>query len=133
MSIVARHRGGFANEIEIDGVHRLLTDEPAAHGGADRGPSATQVLGAALAACTAATLEMYARRKGWEVQPLEVTVEVSYEGPVPSAFEVGLALPPGLDAEQRRRLLRIAEKCPVHKTLAGATPVTVAERREPPR
>lgn len=130
MSIVARSRGGFATEIEVDGVHRLVSDEPAAQGGADRGPSPTRLLAAALASCTASTMEMYAQRKGWDVQPLEVEVKVTYDGPVPSAFDVGVDLPERLDAEQRKRLLRVAAKCPVHKAIAGATPVTVAERPE---
>lgn len=133
MSVVARNRGGLATEVEIDGVHRLLTDEPTAYGGADRGPSPTRMLGAALASCTASTLEIYARRKGWTIQPLEVTVEIAYDGPTPSAFEVGVTLPASLDEEQRRRLLRIAAKCPVHKALAGATEVTVRERPEAER
>jgi hypothetical protein len=63
--------------------------------------------------------------------PVEVDVEVGYEGPVPTEFEVGLKLPAGLDDEQRRRLLVIATKCPVHKVIAGEAHVNVTERLEP--
>jgi putative redox protein len=73
---------------------------------------------------------MYANRKGWEVGPLEVDVEMTYDGPVPTSFEVGLKLPGDLDDEQRRRLLVIATKCPVHKVLAGEAHVNVVERLE---
>jgi putative redox protein len=73
---------------------------------------------------------MYAQRKGWDVGAVEVDVEVGYEGPVPTSFEVGLKLPGDLDPEQRRRLLVIATKCPVHKVLAGEAHVNVTERLE---
>jgi putative redox protein len=73
---------------------------------------------------------MYAERKGWDVGAIEVDVDVSYDGPVPSTFAVALKLPPELSEEQRRLLLRVAAKCPVHKALTGDTRVTVAERQE---
>jgi putative redox protein len=129
--IVARRVEGYAHDVEIEGGHELRADEPGAAGGADTGPSPTRLLGASLASCIAITVEMYAERKGWDVGPVEVDVEVGYEGPVPTDFEVGLKLPAGLDAEQRRRLLTIATKCPVHKVLAGEAHVKVVERLEP--
>ncbi|HEY3552734.1 MAG TPA: OsmC family peroxiredoxin, partial [Solirubrobacterales bacterium] len=61
---------------------------------------------------------------------VEVDVEMLYEGVVPTNFEVGLKLPDHLDAEQKRRLLVIATKCPVHKVLAGEAHVNVVERLE---
>jgi putative redox protein len=127
--IVARHRDGFAHEIEIDG-HSLTVDEPAEAGGADAGPRPTRLLAASLAGCVAITVEMYAERKGWELGPVEVDVEMAYDGPVPSSFEVGLKLPAELSGEQRRRLLTIASHCPVHKVLVGEASVTVSERLE---
>ncbi|MGE5336155.1 MAG: OsmC family protein [Nitrososphaerota archaeon] len=129
MRIVARRREGYAHDIEVDG-HELRVDEPPAAGGTDTGPRPTTLLGASLAGCVAITVEMYAGRKGWDVGALEVDVEMSYEGAVPSRFEVGLKLPEQLDAEQRRRLLVIATKCPVHKVLAGEVQVEVVERVE---
>ena len=129
MRIVARRVEGYAHDVELEG-HDLRVDEPAEAGGADTGPRPTQLLGASLAGCIAITVEMYAQRKGWDVGAVEVDVEMSYDGPVPSSFEVGLKLPTELDEEQRRRLLLIATKCPVHKVLAGEAHVNVVERLE---
>jgi putative redox protein len=129
--IVARRVEGYAHDVELEGGHDLRVDEPPEAGGADTGPRPTQLLGASLAGCIAITVEMYAQRKGWDVSAIEVDVEVGYDGPVPTSFEVGLKLPAELDEEQRRRLLVIATKCPVHKVLAGETHVNVTERLEP--
>jgi len=130
LRIVARRRQGFAHNVEVDG-HTVRVDEPPEAGGEGSGPRPTTLLGASLAGCIAITVEMYAQRKGWDVGPLEVDVEMSYEGPVPTSFEVGLKVPPHLDAEQKRRLLVIATKCPVHKVLAGEAHVHVIERLGP--
>ncbi len=129
MRIVARRRQGYAHDVELEG-HDLRVDEPPEAGGTDTGPRPTQLLGASLAGCIAITVEMYANRKGWDVGAVEVDVEMSYEGPVPNSFEVGLKLPSHLNAEQKRRLLVIATKCPVHKVLAGEGHVKVVERLE---
>jgi putative redox protein len=129
LRIVARRRQGYAHDVEVDG-HIVRLDEPHEAGGEGTGPRPTQLLGASLAGCIAITVEMYAERKGWDVGPVEVDVEMSYEGPVPTSFEVGLKLPAHLDAEQKRRLLVIATKCPVHKVLAGEADVNVVERLE---
>lgn len=129
MRIVARRRQGYAHDVEVDG-HTLRVDEPPEAGGEGSGPRPTMLLGASLAGCIAITVEMYANRKGWDVGEIEVDVEMSYEGPVPTSFEVGLKLPGHLDAEQKRRLLVIATKCPVHKVLAGEAHVNVVERLE---
>jgi len=128
--IVARRAEGYAHDVELDGSHGLRVDEPAEAGGTDTGPRPTELLGASLAGCIAITVEMYAGRKGWDVGAVEVEVEVGYEGPVPTTFEVGLKLPAELDAEQRQRLLVVATKCPVHKVLAGEAHVSVTERLE---
>jgi putative redox protein len=129
--VVARRAEGFAHDVEVEGGHTLRVDEPAAAGGTDSGPSPTRMLAASLASCIAITVEMYAERKGWDVGKIEVDVEVGYDGPVPTSFEVGLKLPADLDEEQRRRLLVIATKCPVHKVIAGSEAhVNISERRE---
>jgi putative redox protein len=130
LRIVARRREGYAHDVEIEGGHEVRVDEPTGAGGTDSGPSPTRLLGASLAGCVAITVEMYAERKGWDAGAVEVDVEMSYEGPVPRSFEVGLKLPADLDEEQRRRLLVIATKCPVHKVLAGEAHVNVVERLE---
>jgi putative redox protein len=128
--VVARRIEGYSNEVHLEGRHELIVDEPAEKGGTDSGPRPTELLGASLAGCIAITMEMYAERKGWDLGQTEVAVEIGYEGPVPTSFDVTVSLPPELDAEQRRRLLVIATKCPIHKVLAGEARVTVTERLE---
>ena len=130
MRVVARRIDGFAHEVDLEGGHTLVVDEPEDRGGTDTGPRPTQLLAASLAGCTAITVEMYADRKGWDVGPIEVDVDVAYEGTVPSTYAVALKLPPELSDEQRRLLLRVAGKCPVHKVLVAEASVTVAERLE---
>jgi putative redox protein len=128
--VVARRLDGLAHEVDLEGGHTLVVDEPADRGGTDTGPRPTQLLAASLAGCTAITVEMYAERKGWDVGAVEVDVDVTYDGTVPSTYAVALKLPRELSEEQRERLLKIAAKCPVHKVLVGEATVTVAERLE---
>jgi putative redox protein len=128
--IVARRLDGFAHEVDMEGGHTLVVDEPAERGGTDTGPRPTQLLAASLAGCTAITVEMYAERKSWDVGAIEVDVDVVYDGTVPSSYAVALKLPRELSDEQRERLLNIAARCPVHKVLVGEATVTVAERLE---
>jgi putative redox protein len=130
MRVVARRREGLAHDVEIEGGHTIRVDEPLAAGGTDTGPSPTRLVAASLAGCVAVTVEMYAERKGWDVGAVEVDVDVDYEGYAPRSFAVALRLPTGLNKEQRERLLVIARKCPVHKVLAGETPVTLSDRVE---
>lgn len=130
MRVAARRNEGFAHEVEFEDDHELIVDEPVASGGTDTGPRPTQLLAASLAACTAITMEMYADAKDWDIGRVEVEVETSYEGPVPIRFDVIVDLRDGLDEEQRRRLLVIAAKCPVHKVIAKGTEVTVGERSD---
>ena len=127
---IARRRDGYTHDVEIDG-HELVTDEPESAGGAGHGPAPTRLLAAALASCTATTMEMYANRKGWDVGNLEVAVEMEYGKPsVPSAFRVTLKLPESLSEEQRDRLQEIAGRCPVHRVLSREAEVTVTDRVE---
>ena len=130
MKVLARRTEGYAHEVDLEGGHELIVDEPAERGGTDTGPRPTQLLASALAGCVAITMEMYAERKGWDLGRLEVEVEVAYEGEVPNDYAVAIKLPPGFDAEQRRKLLVIATKCPVHKVLAGEAQVRVREHLE---
>jgi putative redox protein len=128
---VARRRSGYAHDVEIDGRHSIVIDEPVDSGGADEGASPTRLLGAALAACTAITVEMYADRKGWELGELSVEAEITYEGSGPTEFDVTLRLPGGLSEEQLERIRVIAGKCPVHRALASETRVTITDRIQP--
>lgn len=125
MRVVARRRQGYVHDVEIEGgAHALVVDEPIAAGGNDAGPAPTRLLAAGLASCIAITIEMYAKRKGWEVGDVEVEVDVAYENFTPSSFAATVRLPPGLSEEQRERLLAIARKCPVHKVIESKTPVS---------
>jgi uncharacterized OsmC-like protein/alpha-beta hydrolase superfamily lysophospholipase len=134
-------QGRFQQEITV-GVHRFLADEPVEVGGLDSGPGPYDLLLAGLGACTAMTLRLYAERKAL---PLErVTVELTHsrvhaadcadcetkEGML-DRIERAIALRGALDAEQRRRLLEIADKCPVHRTLTSEIDIRTVEQREP--
>jgi putative redox protein len=127
----ARRRQGYTHDVEIQGGHRLVIDEPAESGGANQGPSPTRTLAATLAACTAITMEMYAGRKGWELGEVEVEVDMEYgSSSVPRSFVVVLRLPKGLTEEQVERLKVMAGKCPVHRALSHETEVSIEDRVE---
>lgn len=118
-SATARRVQGFETEVEIRG-HRFTIDETVEDGGKDLGPRPTELLAASLASCTAITIVMYADRKEWEVGAIEVAVD--YKTPSVDAgpsFDVRISVPAELSDEQRERILVIASKCPVHKTLAA--------------
>lgn len=128
MKAIARRTGTFTHEIDVGG-HTVLVDEPVERGGDDEGPSPQELLAASLASCTAVTMEMYAKRKGWDIGEVEVEAEyVPAERGAPTHFRVVLRLPGHLSEEQIERLAVIAAKCPVHRTLAGE--VTFDERIE---
>lgn len=131
VKVTAKRRQGFTHDVEIQGGHRLVIDEPEVAGGANEGPSPTRTVAAALAACTAITLEMYAARKEWDVGELEVDVEMEYgDNSVPRSFDVTVHVPVELSDEQAERLRVIAAKCPVHRLLAHDREVTVTDRVE---
>jgi putative redox protein len=127
---VARRREGYTHDVEIDG-HELVVDEPTEAGGANLGPSPTRLLAGALATCTAITVEMYAGRKGWELDDVEVVVDMEFgQSSVPTSFLVTMKLPKELSTEQQQRLAAMARKCPVHRALLGDTEVTIDDRIE---
>jgi putative redox protein len=120
MRAIARRDGGrLKQQVEIRG-HRITADEPRDEGGEDSGPSPQELLAASLASCTAITMEMYASRKGWDVG--NIVVDVDYEpaqrGP-PTRFTMDVQLAKELPEDQREKLMQIAAKCPVHRTLEG--------------
>ncbi len=129
--VTARRRQGYTHDVEIQGGHRLVIDEPEESGGANQGPSPTRTLAGALAACSAITVEMYAGRKGWDLGEVEAVVEMEYgTSTVPRSFVVILRLPKGLTSDQVERLRVIAGKCPVHRALSHETEVSIEDRVE---
>ncbi len=124
---------GFLQEITSGPAHHALADEPLAYGGTNRGMSPYGFVGAGLGACTSMTIRMYARRKKW---PLDyVWVDVTHDKVHAQDAEAGKAvqkidsfrreihLGGDLDDAQRKRLLEIADKCPVHKTLEHSSQI----------
>lgn len=110
---------GFTTSLIFDN-HVLKADEPKEAGGDDLGPSPHELLASSLAACTSMTLQMYARRKEWDLQEAQTKVQikkVSNENGKSTFFEIDLELIGNLDEKQKERLTIIASKCPVHKTL----------------
>ncbi|MEZ0227258.1 MAG: OsmC family protein [Planctomycetota bacterium] len=113
-----------ASRVEIDaGPHHLVGDEGPSLGGVDAGPAPYEYLCTALGCCTTITLQMYAKRKQWPLEGVTVTVrhaKVNND----DTMEREVKLAGKLDDEQRARLLDVANKCPVHKTLSPAIKVT---------
>jgi putative redox protein len=119
MRAIARQRENLTHDVKA-GSHSITIDEPSDHGGDDLGPSPQELLAAALASCTAVTMEMYAQRKGWDVSGLAVDCRYApAERGCPTKFDLVLKMPAHLDEEQIERLQVIAAKCPVHRTLEG--------------
>lgn len=120
---------GFATGVDAAG-HRLIVDEPAALGGSDLGPTPYELLAAALASCSSMTMQMYARRKGLALERASVRVRHSRVHAEDcetcetrdariDRFDKEISLAGDLDEAARRRLLEIADRCPVHRTLKG--------------
>ena len=110
---------GFKHTVSVR-RHKLTVDEKEEDGGSDRGPTPQEMLAVSLASCTAITIEMYAKRKGWDIG--DVAVDVNYEPAQrgsPTKFKMVTHLPKELPDDQRERLSQIAAKCPVHRTLEG--------------
>jgi len=124
---------GFTTQMTV-GSHTMMADEPVSYGGNDFGPSPYEFVSAGLSACTAMTVQMYVKRKGWDLQNIEV--HTSHTKVVKQIVENGeqkeikvdtfnreIKLKGNLDDKQIQRMLQIADKCPVHKTLHSAIEV----------
>ena len=126
--VVRETRRGLFRQDVIAGAHRLIADEPVNVGGLDSGPGHYDLLLAALGACTSMTLRLYAERKRLPLTRVQVRLrhariyaadcaECETKEGMLDRIERVITLEGDLDAEQRARLLEIADKCPVHRTL----------------
>ena len=97
-------------------IHTLYADEPTEAGGKDTGPTPGDLLRMSLASCTAITLRMYADRKKWDVEEIEVTVS-NERDQHKTTFQCDISVRGNIDEIQRARMLEIAKACPVHKVL----------------
>lgn len=124
---------GFTTAMKV-GNHFMTVDEPVSFGGNDYGPSPYELVSAGLSACTVMTLQMYAKRKGWELENVEVHTsygkshaedcqDCNNDSSKLDTFNREITLSGILDEKQRSRLLQIADKCPVHKTLHNTVQV----------
>lgn len=125
--VVVRGTGGLSQEIEVRG-HRVWADEPVEAGGTDTAPNPYELLLGALGACTAMTVTLYARRKEWPLEGVEVVLRHARMHAEDCAdcdtrdgfldrIDKELRLRGALDDEQRQRLAEIAERCPIQRTL----------------
>jgi putative redox protein len=113
-------RDTYATSIDF-GTRALTADEPVERGGGDAGPAPYELLLASLGACTAITLRMYADRKQWPLESVEVQLHLHGQGETLRIERV--LVPVGLDVEQNVRLAEIAEKTPVTLTLRNGVPI----------
>lgn len=115
----------LGQDITIGGL-KLRADHEPADGGDDTGPGPHELLVSALGACTSMTLRLYAERKGWPLRSVQVTLSgASADGKYTITRQIQLE--GELDAEQRERLMGIADKCPVHRTLTGEVVIQTTE------
>ena len=124
--------GGFLQDVNAGPDHHTLADEPLAYGGTNRGMTPYGFLAAGLGACTSMTIRMYARRKGWPLDHVRVDIchdkvhaqdaENGTDAKIDSFTRV-IHLEGDLSEDQRKRLLEIADKCPVHRTLERSSAV----------
>lgn len=126
------HEDGFTTALKV-GDHLLTGDEPLSFGGENLGPSPYEFVGAGLSACTVMTLQMYAKRKGWEID-VEIHTNHSKQkndlGEVVDVFNKDILITGDVDDKQLERLMQIASKCPVHKTLAKGSEFKTSIKRQ---
>jgi len=112
-------RDRYRTEIRA-GRHLLIADEPTENKGQDLGFTPHQLLAAALGGCTNVTVRMYADRKGWPLEAVDTHVEITHGDTFDTTqIQRHIRFTGELSQEQRARLLQIAERCPIHRTLVG--------------
>jgi putative redox protein len=129
VTVKSNSAGKFTQDV-VAGAHGFTADEPESLGGLDDGPAPYDLLLASLGACTSMTLRMYADQKKWDLQDVSVTLtHEKVAGADNKKIDVihrDIALTGNLDAAQRQRLLEIANKCPIHRTLESKPTITSA-------
>jgi putative redox protein len=107
-------------EIESPTGNVVISDEPLEMGGKDLGFSPTELLASSLAACTSATLRMYADQKGWDLQEVKLEIDLNRDEKAnKTVINRKMQLFGNLDEKQRERLFKVANACPVHKILTN--------------
>lgn len=109
-------RGAIRQEIDVNGRHTIVTDEPEHLGGSDTAPAPHELLAAMVASCVSTMMAMYANSRGWDIGDMRVDVDYDNES-TPRGLEISVQLPPGLDEDQVARLRRVADTCPVKRAL----------------
>ena len=116
-------------EIKSPSGNVVIADEPVEMGGKDLGFSPKELLASALAACTSATLRMYADRKEWDLQEVKIDIELDFiKEESKTVIDRKLVFIGNLDDKQKDRLLQIANACPIHKILSN--PIEISSERE---
>jgi putative redox protein len=115
--------GGYAQRITTASGHQLTSDEPERRGGTNTGPAPFDLMLSALGACTAITLRMYADRKEWKLGAIGVRLRLVKDGDAPMHIERKIDVGETLNEEQRGKLVEIADKTPVTKSLAPGVPI----------
>jgi putative redox protein len=121
MSFTASARsidGTLRHEVDVNGRHTIITDEPESLGGSDTAPAPHELLPATLASCISSMIVLYALRKQWDLGEIRVDVVYDHESE-PRRFDVTVHLPDGLSDDQVMRLKRVADTCPVRRALEG--------------
>ena len=133
--VIARQtgQGRFETVLTVGDV-TIVADEPGDVGGGGAGPTPYELLSAALGACTSMTISLYAARKGWDLPGFRVEVAhkivpASDDAPVHDRFDRIIAFDVPLDEERRARLLDVADRCPVHRTLSRESEIVTCTAR----
>ena len=136
MSTKTKIQGGIGHEHYVSKLsmrgHLIVSDEPQDNGGSDAGPTPTELVLSGLAACTVSTLRMYADKKGWEVDRIDVELGIQIEktetGQI-AHLENTIEITGNVSPEQKERMLTIARKCPIQRLLTN--PMNISTKLKP--
>jgi putative redox protein len=117
----------YKTELHSPSGNVLIADEPTANGGKGLGFSPSELLASALAACTSATLTMYANRKGWDLQGVNIDIDLKFiREENKTVIDRKITLLGNLDDAQTERLFSVANACPVHKILSNPIEISTS-------